>query len=644
MAIALISLAILQYKWLGTVSDTEKERLEESLSASSENFVSDFNDVFHQLSSAFRVQVSSPSYDINGVLSDSYFNWINNSPHPEIIDSVYVIKKAEDEPLELFLFDKESLNLKPISITSDIQQWIDKDSQLSRFNINGTSLRVSPFFGNPTFIANPVQLLDMIQVIKPEIGQNVNVQLSIDQLDDIVLIKLNDSYIKEQIIPAIARVYFSESYDDQYSLSLVKLSVGSEYDFSTSLQEIEYEDVYYSSIATDELTQPDFSTSLDRFSFSNILVYKSETSPFSQNNSISLSRSDSMLFRFQEKIISSEQIDTVAIDNHATTAISHIFSNNSLRSSDDSSSWQMQSDTTITSSLTGALRGSSWHLWLSFKQGSLETFVNKTRIRNLGISFGILSILGISVVFIVVFAQRSRELSEQQMLFVAGVSHELRTPITVIRSAAENLKEGVVQDEERRQQYASLMLKEGRRLSDMVDQIMEFSGIQTGKRVYHFKDVDIAELFDSVKEESLHLLDDKGMHLEYSINSKQTTIYADPDAIFLSITNLINNAIKFSGSSKKVLLKVDDIQLKAKPALRIQVQDFGIGIPEKEQNSVFKPFFRGEKSVNDQVKGNGIGLSLVQKVAVAHKGEISLKSKEGEGSIFSLILALEHHK
>ena len=185
------------------------------------------------------------------------------------------------------------------------------------------------------------------------------------------------------------------------------------------------------------------------------------------------------------------------------------------------------------------------------------------------------------------------------------------------------------------------MLKEGRRLSDMVDQIMEFSGIQTGKRVYHFTQINLEEFFISIKDESRHLLEEKGMHLEYSINTKQGSIYADPDALFLCVSNLISNAIKFSDTSKKIFLKVEDEFLKGEKALRIQVQDYGIGIPDKEQPEVFKPFFRGEKPVNDQVKGNGIGLSLVKKVVEAHKGELLLKSKSGEGSVFTIILLVE---
>ncbi len=622
MAIALISLAVLQYKWLGSVSDAEKERLEESVSASSENFVSDFNEVFTELSQAFRIQVSDPNDDIKSALSTSYKNWIENSAYTSLIDSLYVIKKNENGSVDVLSYSTDLYTLTSIIPTPSIQEWLSNNEKNIRPDAKRGALhQTSPDLGNPSFLEIPVQFLDMIQVSNREFGKNIEVQLSLDQLDDVILLKLNDDYLKNEIIPNIARVYFSDSFDDQYTLSLVRKS--------------EPLEIYYTTSEDQQLTEPDFSTSLNRFSFDNILVFKSNNIEV-QNSSSFLDIDDSLKFSFVDSMFESYVSDSSARASHI---ISQKFI--SKESNDeDVSGWNVQRDTSIRASFTSSLGSTPWQLWLSFKDGSLDAFVDKTRNRNLIISFGILSILGISVVLIVIFSQRSRELAEQQMLFVAGVSHELRTPITVIRSAAENLTAGIVNDEERKSQYAHLMLKEGRRLSDMVDQIMEFSGIQSGKRVYHFRDLNLNDLFESIKEESRHRLDEEGKHLEYSINTKLERIQTDPDAIFLCIMNLINNAIKFSGESDKILLKVDEATLKGELAIRIQVQDFGIGIPEKEQISVFKPFFRGEKPVNDQVKGNGIGLSLVQKVAIAHKGEVSLKSKIGEGSTFSLVLPL----
>ncbi|GAB5407851.1 MAG: hypothetical protein BalsKO_02160 [Balneolaceae bacterium] len=626
MLVALIFLAGLQYKWLGSVSEAEKERLEESLSAAAENFVADFNQVFTELGQTFRIQVSNPDEDISGSLNESYLNWLTGSNYANVLDSVFIVRKSGSESPSVLLFSTDPATLEQILPSESVANWIQNDSKKSTAD-KRVSFRVNPEFSEQTFLSIPIQFLDMIQVNNEEFGQKVSVQLTVDQLDDIILLKLNDAFIKEEIIPEIARIYFSNSFEDQYQLSLIK--------------EEDTPVVYYTSGDTNNIPKPDFTSSLDRYNFNNVVVFKSQSN-FSSNVNIPQIPRDLRFSVENSDLFIESQKDS---SDRSLEFQSHILSRNITgigSNTTRSSTWSVQSqDTTIRTSLRGSMINSPWELWLSFKEGSLDAFVNKTRNRNLGISFGILSIMGISVILIVVFSQRSRELADQQMLFVAGVSHELRTPITVIRSAAENLTEGVVQDENRKKQYADLMLKEGRRLSDMVDQIMEFSGIQSGKRVYHYRLIELEEILESIKDECKHLLDDNGMHIEYSISTKKKTIYGDPDAIFLSITNLINNAVKFSGESKKILLKINEVKFKGNNALQIQVQDYGIGIPEKEQSVIFKPFFRGEKPVNDQVKGNGIGLSLVQKVAMAHRGEVTLKSEEGEGSTFTLILPLK---
>jgi signal transduction histidine kinase len=337
-------------------------------------------------------------------------------------------------------------------------------------------------------------------------------------------------------------------------------------------------------------------------------------------------------------------LQSISINNESSAeglGASSEYSKMRFRSVTKDSVFTVKRDTTINTSFEADFTTAGWQFWLSFKEGSLDSFVNKTKNRNLVISFGILLILGFCVGMIVLFSKRSQDLAEQQMLFVAGVSHELRTPITVIRSAAENLNEGFVQDEKKRKQYTDLMLNEGRRLSEMVDQIMEFSGIQAGKRIYSFAQVEIEGLMNEILNEYKPVLESEGIQLEYSFTASTSIIYADRDAIYLSISNLLSNAIKFSGNSKKIRLAVAETT--NQDFITFVVKDNGIGIPLEEQKKVFKPFFRGKKPVDDQVKGNGIGLSLVKKVADAHKGEIRLKSKEGEGSIFILILPLGKH-
>ena len=625
MLVALVALAVLQYRWLGSVSEAEKERLEENLSASTENFITDFNEVFQELSNSFRLQISDKNTEIAPLVFESLQNWKANAAYSPLVEALYLIRKGEDENAEISLFKIDDGLLVPDLTNNELENWAVNHFSKVDYTPGSIPLSSFPDFGEESFIQIPIQFLDFIEVRKEDGGQNVDLQLTVNQLNDLVVLDLNDAYIKNEIIPEIARRYFSDSYDDQYQLSIIKSD--------------DEQDVYFSSEEGEEIPEPDFKSTLMRFNLSSVLVL----GDMSGTRGLRFPARDSTHVSAWQAQTHFEDNDEPKSGDTNIRVFTTEKSEFTIRSTNTSAIGLQRSDTTIATSFLGSLNAPAWELWLSFKDGSLDAFVNKTRNRNLAISFGILGILGISVVMIVLAAQRSRELSEQQMLFVAGVSHELRTPITVIRSAAENLSEGVVQTEERKQEYARLMLKEGRHLSDMVDQIMEFSGIQTGKRVFNFSEVEVAQLMSDLLEEYRPVLESEGIQLEYSNVVSQKTLYADRDALFLSISNLLSNAIKFSGESQKIKLTVAELDTPTTGAqLSVIVQDFGIGIPTEEQKQVFKPFFRGSKPVADQVKGNGIGLSLVQKVAKAHHGEIRLKSEPGKGSTFILLIPFSH--
>lgn len=618
---ALITLAVLQYHWLGSVSEAEKQRLEEGIDASSENFVSDFNEVFTSLKNNFRIQVTDQSIDITPQIQQSYANWMSSSEYADLVSDLYFVQIRAGQAQELLKLNSETLQLEPDSSSESAKKWITENHGDSITETPTMSLRTLPDFGEHTFVEIPIQLLEFINLNKQDGSENLEVQLRVDRLDDIVLIELNNEIITSELIPSIAATYFGDSFNEQYRIAVVKDEVEPYF--------------YYTSDAA-VIENPDQKIMLDRLNISNMIMLDG----LQQAGDISKAQSDSMHFSFYQSKIKTRE-ESSGIVRHMAQVESH--SNvNILEDVDvDTAIFgfrTMDIDTSITTAFVGDFGASDWEFWLSFKAGSLDEFVAKTRNKNLSISFGILIILGISSVMIVVFAQRSRELAEQQMLFVAGVSHELRTPLSVIRSAAENLSEGVVQTEERKKEYARLMLKEGRRLSDMVDQIMEFSGIQTGKRIYNFSEIDIELLVEEVKMEFQPIFEEQGLILEYSNLAKLNAIQGDREALFIAISNLLHNAIKFSNGSDRVILRLDETHYKAGLALRIQVQDFGIGIPNDEQSLVFNAFYRGRESVENQVKGNGIGLSMVQKIAKAHHGEVQLKSTEGEGSTFSMII------
>jgi signal transduction histidine kinase len=615
---ALVTLAVLQYSWLGSVSDAERQRLNEGIEASTENFISDFNEAFSEVFGAFRLQVTNSEnsdQELEIGFLENAAKWFATERQASIVDKVYLIKDRV-EGTTIYQADPETMLVTKVVADSVLQIWLDDQSQANS-KANSMQLSNFPDLGTPSFLKIPVQVLDFVTLNRNEGAENLEVRLSVDQLDDYVLIRLNDVAIKEQLIPEIASRYLGDSYQDQYQLAIVN----------------EDDNQHYFSEGGEQET-PEFSKNLERLNFSSLMLLDAESESREMEG-------DSLVFSFfsshSERIITRERSSNRSVSGEGERSEVDIdFTNNSSLADIDSAI----RDTSITTAFVGNLSKSGWKLWLSFKAGSLDEFVSKTRNRNLTISFGILLLLGISGVMIIIFAQRSRELAEQQMLFVAGVSHELRTPITVIRSAAENLSEGVIQNEERKMEYAQLMLSESKRLSEMVDQIMEFSGIQSGKKIYNFTDVAIDALMQQVLEELTPIAHQKNIEIQFSNISKVPVVHADKDALFLAITNLLRNAIKFSEQGKKVIFRVDETSFKSGLGLRIQVQDFGIGIPEDEQKKIFQPFYRADYAVSQQIKGNGIGLSLVERVAKEHEGDITVQSTPGKGSTFTLIMPL----
>lgn len=628
MILALISLAMLQYRWLGSVSEAEKKRLQEGLDASIENFIADFNEAFALLKSDFQIQVTNTEPDWAGQLNERFEDWKLNTVTPDLLEHVYVVRKTKERgETTINVFTLKDGVLKAAEPDEDLEDWLDSYYLNIAPDEPTQTLGNLPDFQQNSFISLPIKQMNMMQVTTPGTNNDIQLRLNVELLDDMVVLDLNDEYIRNTMIPAIAKRYFSESFEDQYHVAILKNGEPKEFYYNNSPGAAFSETAF-----TADLSRP-FVTS---FVFLDNDTEEMDHSGFPTNEAFefSLKKTVSQTENILDSLISADQISSINV-------ISSSSSDFKIRKADSGKMLSMKQDTTITASYPGLYRSKSWQIWLDFKSGSLDKFVAKTRNRNLAISFGILAILGISVVLIVIFSQRSQDLAEQQMLFVAGVSHELRTPITVIRSAAENLKEGVVQTDERRKEYADLMLNEGRRLSEMVDQIMEFSGIQTGKRVYNFSEIVIDDLMNDVLREIKPVLEKHGMQLKFSNNVPKPTIYADRDALYLCISNLLHNAIKFSGESKNISLTIDEERLRKK-GLAIMVKDSGIGIPENEQKDIFKPFFRGKQTVENQVKGNGIGLSLVKKVAEAHKGEVRVHSEVGAGSMFLIMLPYRH--
>ncbi|HET9211215.1 MAG TPA: HAMP domain-containing sensor histidine kinase [Thermoanaerobaculia bacterium] len=276
----------------------------------------------------------------------------------------------------------------------------------------------------------------------------------------------------------------------------------------------------------------------------------------------------------------------------------------------------------------------AWRLVLKHRDGTLEEAVTAIRRRNLAISLGILGLLGITSGLMFVTAQRAQRLARQQIEFVAGVTHELHTPLTAIRSAGQNLADGVVADPSQVKRYGTLIESEGRRLSDMVGQALEFAGIQSGRRVYHPRPAGVEEIVGGALQDCRWLLQEKRIQVEREIEPGLPLVMVDAAALRRAVANLIENAVKYGGRGAWI-----GVRVRRDPAgpVEITVSDRGPGIRKEDVPHLFKPFFRGRDGATAGVPGSGLGLSLVRHIAEAHGGRITVATGP-EGTSFTLRL------
>ena len=279
-----------------------------------------------------------------------------------------------------------------------------------------------------------------------------------------------------------------------------------------------------------------------------------------------------------------------------------------------------------------------WTIALRHGAGSLDAAVDQARRRNLLISFSILSVLAIGVAIIVANARRAEKLAAQQMDFVATVSHELRTPLAVIRAAAQNLSAGVVEDPGRAKRYGELIETEGRRLTDMVEEVLEFAGLSGQRRALALKPVDVVSLVHTVVGASSALIAEAHAETDVRIGDEVPLVNGDEEALRRAISNLLANALKHGRDGHWVGLNVTRHHQNGRDEVHIAVCDRGRGIDAEDLGRVFEPFFRGRHAVDQQVKGNGLGLSLVQRIAEAHGGRVTVFSEPGQGATFTLQL------
>lgn len=220
--------------------------------------------------------------------------------------------------------------------------------------------------------------------------------------------------------------------------------------------------------------------------------------------------------------------------------------------------------------------------------------------------------------------------------FVSNVSHELRTPLALIRLYAETLELGRITTKEKKQQYYRIIRKESERLTALINNILDFSRIEAGRKEYEFRETDIADLVRNTLDSYRYQIEQQGFAFEESIDATLPKVRVDREAIARALVNLVNNALKYSADQKFLGVKL----YRENGAVKLEVADRGIGIARRDQTKIFEKFYRGGDPLVHNTKGSGLGLSLVRHITEAHGGDIVVESTPGAGSKFILSLPL----
>lgn len=232
---------------------------------------------------------------------------------------------------------------------------------------------------------------------------------------------------------------------------------------------------------------------------------------------------------------------------------------------------------------------------------------------------------------------REVQMAEMRSHFVASVSHELKTPLTAIRMFAETLVMGRAGGEQATSEYLRTIVNESERLSRLVDNVLDFSRIEQGNKVYRMQSTCLADVVRSAARTMQYPLSQLGFTLTVSIDESIPALLANADALEQAILNLLANAMKYSGNARQIEMRLGR---RGEEAF-IDIVDHGLGISREDQSRIFEKFYRVRSIETDRIAGTGLGLTLALHIVEAHKGQVRVSSEVGHGSTFSVRIPLQ---
>ena len=606
------ALATLQYRWVGQVSEAEREQMRESLARRVGEFATDFDREIGRLYQ--QLQPDAPPIDAAAMarFARKYDQWKTGARFPDLVRAIYFARPAPSA-VELSRYSPERGVFEPAEWPASLEPVRSRIAVMERLTPGTTSAKgVFSFRTSPVLSDIPAIVIPLFESMERDLphpqpapgpGSTFDMLVALRVSHSQLIVELDNSVLRDTMLRQIASQHFPDTGSDAYRVSIVDGKAQS---------------ILTRGLAPGEAIDPARADAAESFFTIGLESLRESAVTWSaarEGGGAGAGSRSGAVATIAPLAKGGSQL-SVMVEQRALTATARPASPSAVR---------------VTT--TG-----NWRILVQHAAGSVDAAVAAVRRRNLWLSFGILAILATSVGLIVTNARRSERLASQQMDFVATVSHELRTPLAVIRSAAQNLSAGVVHDAAQARRYGDLIEDEGRRLTEMVEQVLEFAGMSGNRQPPMARPVDVAALVHEVTASCTTLAEAGPFKLDVDVPADLPAVVADEGALRRALHNLVTNAFKYAAEGRWVGVSARKVATRSGDEVQVAVSDRGRGISSDDLPHLFEPFYRGRYAIERQIHGNGLGLSLVKRIAEAHGGRVSVTSTPESGSTFTLHL------